>query len=173
MRVLQREVRTDVGTVYIHLDNYDLPTPGGDCRVIDGDTIVAGNQRWRLYGFDAPEIGGGKAHGHPHCDKERDLGLRAKARLEQLIVDAARQGSLRVEILRARCDRHGRHLVRLSVGERNVGDILIAEGLAVAYYGEGPRSPFCDCNSRITEYQAQMQTVAEKEERRALKRGTR
>lgn len=88
--------------------------------VVDGDTIWLEGQNLRLESYDTPEpytdICGGQA--------EVELAHRASARLLELLnedkftVDAQGQ------------DRYGRTLATIRIGGRDVGDILIDEGLA-------------------------------------------
>jgi endonuclease YncB( thermonuclease family) len=59
---------------------------GAALIVIDGDTIRSDEERIRLEGIDAAEIG------HAKCEAERRLGALAKHRLEQLL-DSARSTS--------------------------------------------------------------------------------
>ena len=101
-------------------------------RVIDGDTIDVAGDRFRLVGFDTPETYG------PKCDYERALGQEATARLRSLL-DVVQRAEL--VVLPGR-DRYGRGLARLLVAKRDVGDILISEGLARAYQG-GRREGWC------------------------------
>ncbi|WP_248306504.1 thermonuclease family protein [Devosia sp. MC521] len=88
--------------------------------VVDGDTIWLRGVNLRLESYDTPEpyndICGGQA--------EVALAHRASARLLQLLngnsftVDAGGE------------DRYGRVLATIRIGGTDVGDILIAEGLA-------------------------------------------
>lgn len=106
---------------------------GIEYRVIDGDTIKSNDgMRYRLLGFDTPET-------HPpRCERERELGQRATNRLKELLSS----GDARL-IESGRVDRYGRKLAWLTVDNRDVGDILISEGLARAYHG-GQRATWCD-----------------------------
>ena len=98
---------------------------------IDGDTLAIGKERIRIIGLDTPEL-------HPaRCQAERELGERAKARLQEL---ACRP---ELEVVRTGRDRYRRTLARVYVGEGSIAEILIAEGLARAYLG-GRRAPWCD-----------------------------
>lgn len=103
--------------------------------VYDGDTVelLCGpeNRRARLQGFDTPETR------RPRCAAEAALGKRATARLRTLVKAG------RVEIFPLGRDRYGRDLVRLTVEGRDVGEVLIAEGLARAYRG-GARGGWCE-----------------------------
>jgi endonuclease YncB( thermonuclease family) len=92
--------------------------------VIDGDTI---RLKLRLEDFDTPEI-------HGPCP---DLAVRAKLRLEALTKD---RSAVIVLDPSSNCG-YGRVCGKLFVGNRNVADILVAEGLAQRYPGK-PR-PWC------------------------------
>ncbi len=100
--------------------------------VVDGDTIKAPyGVTYRLLGFDTPETHFAK------CDAERELGLAAKDRLEELLAT----GEVRV-IESGKRDKYGRTLAALTVNGRDVGDILIGESLARPYKG-GHRDSWC------------------------------
>jgi len=73
-----------------------LAAMGAALIVIDGDTIRSDEERIRLEGIDAAEIG------HAKCEAERRLGALAKHRLEQLLgsgtVDIRRSTSTRARV---------------------------------------------------------------------------
>ncbi|WP_292537006.1 thermonuclease family protein [Mesorhizobium sp.] len=104
--------------------------------VLDGDTIVLDGARIRIANIDAPEI-----HNF-HCDAERRLGLVAKRRMTELLasgpvtVHPGDPDSGRIK------DRYGRTLATIEVDGHDVGDILIAEGLARPWTGK--RRSWCD-----------------------------
>lgn len=104
---------------------FALPAQAQSIRVVDGDTVDAGyseNVRLTLDqggSFDTPETW------RPGCAYERQLGELATQRLRQLL----RQGNVSLAILPGTCG-HGRLCGALSVDGVNVGEILIAEGLA-------------------------------------------
>ena len=104
----------------------------GEVYVIDGDTIDIADVRYRLIGFDTPETY------RPECDSERQRGDQATARLRALI-DVASEVALNVQQNR---DKYGRWLATLEIDGRDVGDILIGEGLARRYNG-GKRQRWC------------------------------
>lgn len=116
------------------------PTPGvGACRVtsvVDGDTVdmactATGPFRARLTGFDTPESF------QPGCAAEARVARQATQRLRALVAQARS-----VDATLGGTDRFGRRLVRLSLDGRDVGVVLIAEGLAVPYRG-GRRIDWC------------------------------
>ncbi len=103
-----------------------LACPTG-VTIIDGDTIAIDGEHVRLTGFDTPEVA------HARCDAERELGQRATQRLEELV---CRSGEASVEVVMSTrrlgpaTERHGRALARIVVDGLDVGEILVAEGLA-------------------------------------------
>lgn len=103
-----------------------------ELRVWDGDTFRIGfgarSERVRLVSIDAPEIEG-------RCQAEVDLAERAKRRLAELL--RGRQ----VLIVRSGFDRHGRTLASVKVQGRDVGEVLVREGLARTWSGR--REPWC------------------------------
>tara|TARA_R110002020_G_scaffold66473_16_gene174742 strand:+ start:1699 stop:2136 length:438 start_codon:yes stop_codon:yes gene_type:complete len=88
--------------------------------VVDGDTIWLQGVNLRLESYDTPEpyndICGGQA--------EIALAKRASARLLQLLNGNA------FTVQTGHEDRYGRVLATIRIGGTDVGDILIAEGLA-------------------------------------------
>jgi endonuclease YncB( thermonuclease family) len=101
--------------------------------VIDGDTIRSDEERIRLEGIDAAEIG------HAKCEAERRLGALAKHRLEQLLSSGS------VDIRRSARpdppDRYGRTLARVLVNGEDVACVLIKEGYARPWTGH--REDWC------------------------------
>ena len=101
----------------------------GAYEVIDGDTIRAPyGVKYRLMGFDAPETFQAK------CDAELMLGKRAAERLKELLAS----GEARI-IESGKIDRYGRTLAHLTVNGRDVGGVLVGEGLARRYDGRTKR----------------------------------
>lgn len=102
--------------------------------VYDGDTIemICGGVKTtaRLQGFDAPETK------EPRCAAEAEWGHRATLRLRELV----RKPEIR--LYRQGFDKYGRDLVVMTIGTENLADIMVAEGLAVAYSG-GKRRNWC------------------------------
>lgn len=103
-----------------------------EIRVWDGDSIRLGmgqqSEAVRIFNIDAPEMEG-------RCIHETDLARQPKIRLAEIL-----QGR-RVEILRQGTDRYGRTLAAIRVEGRDVGDILVDEGLARTWAGR--REPWC------------------------------
>ena len=94
-------------------------------RVIDGDTLVSGGERIRLYGIDAPEVGQRCASG-------------ATDRLKDLAGD-----QVRVEDGPRRADPFDRRLFYLyTEGGRSIDELLVAEGHAVAWDRDGQHRNF-------------------------------
>lgn len=102
------------------------------CDVIDGDTVrLRGGQTFRLVGFDTPETGR-----QARCAYERQLGDAATAQLQTLTRTAA---SAVLKPVQCSCPagtdgtsacNYGRSCGILRPDGRDVGEILIAEGLA-------------------------------------------
>lgn len=156
-------ILTAVGTVYVHFADYAPPLADGECKVIDGDTVIVGGQRWRLEGIDAPSIGG-----RAHCPDENALGMRAKARLEQLLAEGARRSCLHVDILDLG-EKYKRKLVRIFVDGVDVRETLISEGLAQIYDGHGSRPVFCQCSILMELRRLMEEDQAEREASRRSK----
>ena len=97
--------------------------------IYDGDTLMFGREEIGLMGFDAPERGK-----LARCERERRLAERATLRLQQLF----NRGRVRIE--RRAKDIYGQTPAIAYVNGKDVGPILIREGLAYAYEG-GKRYP--------------------------------
>jgi endonuclease YncB( thermonuclease family) len=99
-------------------------------RVWDGDTVRigfgSGSERVRLAHIDAPEIDG-------QCRSEIERARMAQARLAELL------RGRHLAIGRAGIDRHGRTLATLEVAGVDLGEILVAEGLARMWSGRRHR----------------------------------
>jgi endonuclease YncB( thermonuclease family) len=92
---------------------------------VDGDTVSEGGVHYRLENIDAPETGD-----RAECDAERMLGENAARRMALLLASGP------VTIRRTgRIDKYRRPIVFVSLDGRDIGSILIAEKLAVAWRG--------------------------------------
>ena len=109
--------------------------------VLDGDTIRVSGQTYRLVGFNTPETGS-----QAGCDRENALGRAATLRLRELVAG----GSLDFERVSCACRpgtegtrecNYGRLCGSLKSHGRDVGGILISEGLAHAYSCRGTSCP--------------------------------
>ena len=105
--------------------------------VIDGDSIKmfcrgTDQRSVRLTGYDTPETF------QPGCTAELRLGQRATAYLETQL-RAAREIWIEPE----GNDKYDRVLIRMRLDGRELSDIMIAEGVAVAYSG-GRRINWCE-----------------------------
>jgi micrococcal nuclease len=93
-------------------------SPQRPFSVVDGDTIQVGTQRWRIEGYDAPEVFG-RAQGQG----ERNAGMRAALRLQELI----RTGKVEIEVTNPP-DKWGRGRARLKVDGNDVAAQMKREG---------------------------------------------
>ncbi|RNF34004.1 thermonuclease family protein [Paracoccus methylarcula] len=93
-------------------------------RVIDGDTLAIGGERWRLSGIDAPEI-------RQQCARPNgDVYACGEASRDALI---ALIGGGVVECEEVDRDRYGRSVGICRVNGRDLGEDLVSAGMAVAY----------------------------------------
>ncbi|HVH03049.1 MAG TPA: thermonuclease family protein [Amaricoccus sp.] len=96
----------------------------GTAAVSDGDTLRIGTERIRLFGIDAPEA-------RQTCDSgakgEWACGAAATARLHALVADR------RVTCVPRDRDRYGRMVATCRVDGLDLGERMVAEGLARAY----------------------------------------
>ena len=99
-------------------------------EVVDGDTVRFQGERVRLLGYDTPETY------RPSCEAERAVGEQATARLTELL-----SGGYACLDVSAETDHYGRPLGTLTVDGRDVGDTLVAEGLAIIWRGR--RGDWC------------------------------
>jgi endonuclease YncB( thermonuclease family) len=110
------------------------PIDPTDIWVIDGDTVYIHHRQpnVRLVGFNAPETR------NASCSVEAELGARATQRLRELV----KAGNLDFEYIRCSCPEGTqgtfacnwkRDCGTLRSNGRDVGMILIAEGLAVPF----------------------------------------
>ena len=103
---------------------------GSDC-VVDGDTFYLGGDKVRIAGIDAPET-------HPsRCVREAELGEAATASLRAMLGS----GPITLSAIDRDRDHYGRLLRNVAVDGRDVGEALIAQGVARAY--DGGRRPWC------------------------------
>lgn len=106
---------------------------GQSFTITDGDTIrMTDGTPVRLVGINTPE------KIEPQCEREAALGIRATERLKELVAS----GKTTVTKVPCSCKpgtegtdkcNHGRACGTLKVDGRDVGDILISEGLAVSF----------------------------------------
>ncbi|WP_300983866.1 thermonuclease family protein [Roseicyclus sp.] len=126
-----------LGLVAFGMDEAEAAsTPCAVARVVDGDTVIldclgAGQFRARLMGFDTPETY------RPRCNREALLGQAATRRLRALLDTPA---GFSVEL--GGWDRYERRLITIAINGRDVGETLIAEGLALPYQ-RGRRPDWC------------------------------
>lgn len=109
-------------------------------RIIDGDTFedLDTGVRYRLENIDTPETGP-----RASCAAERQLGNQATQQARALITNAE---SLDVRST-GRTDRYERVIAFISIDGRDLGELMIAEGLARPWRGR--REPWCDANGAL------------------------
>jgi endonuclease YncB( thermonuclease family) len=99
-----------------------LPPLTGKLAVSDGDSFRFGEQRVRLLGLDAPELG-------QSCSNDDGMwacGRQARDRLSQLLLDPAL--SCEPEDV----DQYDRLLATCSGSAGDLGAVMVSEGLAVS-----------------------------------------
>jgi endonuclease YncB( thermonuclease family) len=89
--------------------------------VIDGDTVDIDGTRIRILQIDTPETF------RSRCENEYQLGLKAKARLTELLASGE------VSYTPDKLDRFGRTLATVYAGKVDVGEVLLKEGHALPY----------------------------------------
>ncbi|WP_287352703.1 thermonuclease family protein [Mesorhizobium sp.] len=110
------------------------PLARGQFTITDGDTIRLNGaaKGTRLVGFNTPESI------EPSCEAEAHLGRRAKARLKELVAAA----ELELKMVPCSCPpgtegtdacNYGRSCGYLFADGRDVGEVLVSEGLAVPF----------------------------------------
>jgi endonuclease YncB( thermonuclease family) len=123
------------------LDDNAPSTSAAPISVIDGDTIRFKRQVYRVVGFDAPESGS-----RARCERERTLADAATNRLRQLVAN----GQTVLEPVPCSCPpgteetpecNYGRLCAVLRAEGRDVGAILVSEGLARPYVCSQSRCP--------------------------------
>jgi endonuclease YncB( thermonuclease family) len=118
-----RHRRSAAATRAVHARFSYCKWGGGVNCVVDGDTFYIGGAKVRIADIDAPET-----HDY-RCRSELELGERAARDLQALLNSGA------VTMTRIDRDRdvYGRLLRNVSVNGRDVGEELIADGVARAY----------------------------------------
>jgi endonuclease YncB( thermonuclease family) len=101
---------------------------GGTNCVVDGDTFYIGGAKVRIAGIDTPET-------HPpRCSREAQLGDQATQKLQALL----NSGAVTITGIDRDRDTYGRLLRNVAVDGQDVGEALIAAGVA-REYGRGRR----------------------------------
>ncbi|MGD9966376.1 MAG: thermonuclease family protein [Hyphomonadaceae bacterium] len=109
-------------------------------RVIDGDTLedMREDITYRVVNIDTPETGS-----RARCAAERALGDRATETVRAL-VNRAEHLELRAT---GRIDRYGRTIAFVLIDGSDLGETLIAAGLARRWRGR--REPWCDAGGNL------------------------
>jgi len=115
----------------------------GAITLVDGDTIDVGPYRYRLVGFDTPEV---NTQRRKVSADEKALAIIAKERFAELL----RSGPLDLTEVACSCPastigtkvcNHGRKCGLLTLDGKNIGETLIAEELAVPFVCGKTRCP--------------------------------
>jgi endonuclease YncB( thermonuclease family) len=127
-------VLTSIAALFLTTTAFAEPVNPADILVVDGDTIHIHSKQpnIRLVSFNAPETR------NATCQAEADLGAKATRRLRDLV----KLGNLDFEYVRCSCPEatqgtfacnYARDCGTLKASGRDVGAILIEEGLAVPF----------------------------------------
>ena len=115
-------------------DALTFVVPASAVRVVDGDTIDIGAERFRLDQWDTPE-----KFGDEKCAQERRLGEQASRAARQIFRSAES-----VTVVRGDLDRFGRTVSRWIVDGRDYGGLLYQQGLAQPWaYGHQAKPDWC------------------------------
>ena len=93
-------------------------------KVIDGDTLIINDIRYRLYGIDAPEI---KQKCNDSRGKDYFCGKKAKTFMHSMIVNK------NVKCNKKDKDKYQRILAICFVGKKNLNKLMVRSGWALAY----------------------------------------
>ncbi len=96
---------------------------GGAARAADGDTLTLGGRRIRLSGMDAPELTQSCRRG----EEDWLCGASARSHLAEML----RRGDIACSLIGT--DKYSRTLARCRLGEEDVGERMVRDGLAVSY----------------------------------------
>ena len=103
------------------------PLKAGPIHVVDGDDVTWSGKRYRLAGYDAPEIQNFRSRIDQRLERRR--GYQAKRRLRELI-----ENSLFVDLIPLKKrDKVGRELAQLMVDGKDVAAIALAERWGCPY----------------------------------------
>jgi len=108
--------------------------------MLDGDTLIdrRAHVTYRVANIDTPEAGD-----NARCIAERQHAARATAAARRLVT-SAQQLDIRST---GRIDRYGRTVAYVLIDGRDLGEALIAEGLARPWRGR--REPWCGAGGRL------------------------
>lgn len=100
---------------------------GPNIKPVDGDTFWYEGKKIRVSSIDTPEP---SKYGNAECAYEAKLGDKASKFTKNIIL----KRDIKIE-WSGKKDRYKRHLAKVRVGNKYLGDMLIAEGLAVRWAG--------------------------------------
>ena len=96
----------------------------GQARVVDGDTLVIGDEKIRLWAVDAPEKNQSCKHGN---GSEWMCGLEAKKDVEEKIKGKSISCKVKDK------DQYGRNVAQCELGSEDLNAWLVSRGLVVSY----------------------------------------
>jgi micrococcal nuclease len=125
----------------VHATEYGSAVVAKIISVYDGDTFRADIANWqaiagqnigiRVNGIDTPEIRG-------KCQQEKELAIQARDIARQVLQDASV-----VELHHIQRGKYFRLVAVVIADGQNLGDVLIARGLAVPYDGGTKTKDWC------------------------------
>jgi endonuclease YncB( thermonuclease family) len=110
--------------LFISLPSFGWAEFSGRITVIDGDTIDVGDVRVRIHGIDAPEKG-------QTCTSEQNTVWACGEWVNEQV--RARFQGKRATCTRVDTDKYGRAVATCTVGGKDMGRMLVSDGLAFAY----------------------------------------
>lgn len=95
----------------------------GTARAADGDSLTMNGRRIRLSGMDAPEL----TQSCRRAEADWLCGASARSHLAEMV----RGGGIACSLIGT--DKYGRTLARCRIGEVDIGERMVRDGLAVSY----------------------------------------
>lgn len=101
----------------------------------EGDSGRVNGTDFRLADVDAPETGGVGSRGGAKCEKERELGFKAK----EFIVNATKTGKVTITGTEEK-DDFGRVVMTLAIDGKDIGQLGVSAGFLRPYVFDGKRA---------------------------------
>lgn len=100
------------------------PTTAENVRIIDGDTFDFGEERYRLFGIDAPEVG-------QRCLNQNGQPWDCGSAATKALIDLTHNRTLRCEAIEQ--DPYGRIVAKCFASGLDLGSEMVATGMAWAF----------------------------------------